>query len=370
MIKKEAKEFVNQGKEGKLIIGCISEYILLSFIKENEEIQKYISWNFERIIIDEAQDLSILRYYILIEMHLKMKINITLVGDEKQTIYSYLGAKEKIFQWLREKYKKIIHFDNINLNKNFRYISSSDVDNVNIKNILSTQHEDDFKESIRQSISNNEIIILGINDLKLFLNSNQNSSFLFLTKTNLNVQNISDKLNVINIKHRTILKLPQEIKISFEEQIFIENLFLYFSLKKRSFNWRDIKSNNIVDELCDFIWPFDPKKNEKFLELFWNNENSFDDVINKVIILTNINVIKQVIELYKINQNYISNLSQEKIQVMTFHGSKGLEADNIFLNKIDVDNYLKSSNFNSPSFQEMFVGLSRVKKKIFLLKLY
>lgn len=67
------------------------------------------------------------------------------------------------------------------------------------------------------------------------------------------------------------------------------------------------------------------------------------------------------------DNNYLSILSPRRIQIMTIHGSKGLEADIIFINRKLINDY-KNEKYNM-KFENMFVALSRVKKEIIIYEL-
>ncbi|GMB10287.1 MAG: helicase-exonuclease AddAB subunit AddA [Candidatus Improbicoccus devescovinae] len=100
---------------------------------KKSEIAKKYSQNFEEIMIDEYQDINFIQDNIF-NLLSKCTKNLFIVGDSKQSIYSFRHAEPKIFLKYQEESQKII------LDKNFR--SQEDIINaINFifKNLITTQ---------------------------------------------------------------------------------------------------------------------------------------------------------------------------------------------------------------------------------------
>jgi superfamily I DNA/RNA helicase len=94
-----------------------SAYIALYLLKNNPKISEWLSLRFPFIIIDEAQDNSIMQHAIFEELTSQGLNNIELIGDPYQSLYEWRDAKPAEF--LR-KYEKDDSWQSFNLTDNRR----------------------------------------------------------------------------------------------------------------------------------------------------------------------------------------------------------------------------------------------------------
>ena len=357
-IRGEMKLFTYKVSSGIFINSFVAEYVLLQFIKNNDDVQKYISMSWKRIIIDEAQDLSIIRHNILISMHKKCGVKIVLIGDPKQSIYKFTGADKNIFEKINK--SSLINSYEIKLTKNFRYIGGE----PELVNILSSGDKNELKENLLSAIKKKCIPI--INDLDQVLENiiDENETALILFKKNIDLENTINKLEIPKNKVGVYLKIDDAKidKLTIEQVSFIENLFLYKLLIEGVILIKQL-SFNPIEEIISFLWPYDESSNNKFLELFWLKTLIFKDVIIKIEKKLNFNI-SYLWNIFEKNPNYVSKMPQKSIHAMTIHGSKGLEADYIFIERETIEDFI-SDGWNS-EFENMYVALSRLKKNIII----
>lgn len=357
-MKPKLLSFAESASKGILINSPMSEYILLKFIDRNKDIQKYISKSWKRIIIDEAQDLNIIRHWILQSMHKNCGVEVVLMGDPKQTIYGFTGADKGIFEKIKN--NTSIDSSEINLSKNFRYKGRS----IEISNILSSGDKVSLKKNIETAIKQKSILVVDDLNKSLLSIINQDETALILFKKNEDLEKTVSKLKINKNDLGMYLRLENNKinNLTIREISFIENLYLYKLLLEG-----DITSSQLgfspIDEITTFLWPYDDNSNIKFLKLFWSKKINFEDVIKQIEKKVDFNVIN-LWKIYDENQNYLSKIPQKKVHAMTIHGSKGLEADYIFIEKRTIIDFFKDA-WNS-DFENMYVALSRLKKKIYL----
>ncbi|AAM67982.1 exodeoxyribonuclease V subunit beta [Buchnera aphidicola] len=101
---KNIPKFVKREKEKKLLLGFNDLLkILLKNIKKEESLREIIIKQYPVALIDEFQDTNIQQYQIFNTLYKNKKTALFLVGDPKQSIYSFRGAD--IFSYLHAKFK-------------------------------------------------------------------------------------------------------------------------------------------------------------------------------------------------------------------------------------------------------------------------
>ncbi|WP_346986014.1 ATP-dependent helicase [Chryseobacterium sp. POE27] len=102
--KVEYKNFINYCKfikktqfEKGLISTGDSAYIALFLLRKNPRISQWLSRRFPHIIIDEAQDNSLLQHAIFDELTKNGLTNLELIGDPYQSLYEWRDASPKEF---------------------------------------------------------------------------------------------------------------------------------------------------------------------------------------------------------------------------------------------------------------------------------
>ncbi len=127
-----------------------SELILrtVELLKSNKDVLNILQNRFKQILVDEFQDTSQLQYE-LIKLLVGSNSNLTVVGDDDQSIYAWRGAKKENLNLCQQDFNSKI----IALNRNYRsnqaildfancIINKSNSRLVS-KNLLSSKEEDD-----------------------------------------------------------------------------------------------------------------------------------------------------------------------------------------------------------------------------------
>ena len=85
-----------QFKNG-LITTNDSAYIALRLLRKNPKISKWLANRFPHIIVDEAQDNSLMQHQIFEELNSQGLVNIEFIGDPYQSLYEFRDANPQLF---------------------------------------------------------------------------------------------------------------------------------------------------------------------------------------------------------------------------------------------------------------------------------
>ena len=85
---------------------------------EDESIADSFKKRFKYIFIDEYQDTNYIQEYLINKIKSQENPNVFMVGDIKQSIYSFRGAKVDLFHHKYQKYNKITNLDQCNNKEN------------------------------------------------------------------------------------------------------------------------------------------------------------------------------------------------------------------------------------------------------------
>lgn len=327
--------------------------LALSIIKNSEACQLFLKSKYYKIFIDEYQDCDIsmheLFLYILIFLH----IPLVIVGDEKQSIYSWRGAKPELFKLLL----KSKMFNRYQLTENFR----SDASIQNYANLIFGYKVNTYKEAE----SNNVLFLIADKFNNVVLNVldyiDNNASLAILTRKNDIVKIIGDILNKNGIKCAIIQKSPIENIQNKDSNIYL-SIAKYIIVKGYSaydFS-RDIDLENKYKEVS-----------LEELKMYLNKFNEISDKSYKEVVCSIVKLFKLDFneELYSkleetINNNifhYGFNIDQYQNVVMTIHAAKGLEYEQVILFANDFD-------FTSPENRELhYVASTRAKSKLIII---
>lgn len=116
-IKTAVNAYLDHLKERRLLDFDSLQYFTLELLQMHPAIAVRIKNCFDHILIDEAQDMSDQQYQIIkLLFPASLKPNITFVGDSKQAIYGFRGAKADVLDEIQEHYSAKI----FRLVKNYR----------------------------------------------------------------------------------------------------------------------------------------------------------------------------------------------------------------------------------------------------------
>lgn len=384
------------------MISRLAEYL----IRTNKYIKKAIQMTYSHVFLDEFQDTTSLQYDIVKTCFYHTNAIITAVGDGKQRIMVWAGARESIFKDFQEDFsseKRVLTMNHrsaprlVNLQKSMYNILNEDIFDVKTNEKWNDEDGEaylrlftDYKKEA--DVISNEIESLVENGTNL-------NEICILVKQKINVytDEIKNKLSERNIKARDE---SQYQKLLNEDIIkILISLFRLASNDSRPDDWnyiydtlcelnginddykpiilhdllrniqsmiKDIRENlNIIDEgqfselvdsMIDFI------SYEKYASKFQKNgsREDFDSVVNEF---------KELLWIeYDETKNWIRAIDnfegKNSIPIMTIHKSKGLEYDTIFFVGLEDEAFWNFKNQPDEDRRTFFVALSRAKRRI------
>ena len=300
------------------------------------------------LVIDEAQDMSLDEYNLLLALINKNEdMRVITVGDDDQNIYEFRGSSSKFLADYTEKYnakkyemlenyrsvKKIIDFTNNFANKIENRIKENNVRFVRLDN--------GFLKVTSYVSENMELPVVE----EYIKNKNFGGTTAFLTETN------EEALKILG------------------------------TLLQRGINARLIQSNdgfnlyNLV-EIRTFISTIENKSDSPIVsEIDWNNIKQY--INEKYKNSTTISLINRIFAVYEsISKTYYktdfiefikeSNLEdfidfgKEKVIVSTIHKAKGKEFDNVYI-------LLNNLKMNDDAYKrKLYVGFTRAKTNLYI----
>ena len=386
---------------------------------------KYFENRYDFIQIDEAQDTSNIQFEIL-KLISGKKRNLFFVADDDQSIYSFRGANPKnlldfnnIFPegtiyYLAINYRsanKICNLCNNFISQNcFRYQKKmyGKDKNMNSGNITAIDFEtiEDQNQYLIENINSlkgksavlfrNNLSAIGLSytlykkDMDFFIKDKSLSFFNhFISKDIECFFNLSLASNDIN----SFEKIYYKMDIFIKEEIIA---YLYANNRGRNIFDTLIESNEFTkvqkEKLASLKISFEKLKdlspyeaiqiieNEigyvKYLDRISKNRNASFKIFQnhllqfKIIGKLNESLIEYMSEIEELKNiiNYSSKNYSSLISFSTFHSSKGLEYDNVFI--IDVPDLTKEKEKISVLEEErrlFYVAMTRAKQNLFIL---
>ncbi|HBF8684683.1 TPA: ATP-dependent helicase [Clostridioides difficile] len=384
------------------MISRLAEYL----IRTNIYIKKAIQMTYSHVFLDEFQDTTSIQYDLVKSCFFKTETIITAVGDGKQRIMSWAGARKSIFEdfqndFLSQKRKLIMNHRSaprlVEIQKTM--YNKLNEDEIDLKTNEKWNHEDGeaylrlFEDYLKEAdVLSEEIVSLVENGVKI-------NEICILVKQSVEIysEEIINKLSKLNIKARNEAVYQDLLK---EDIIkILVSLFRLASNDRRPDDWdyiydilgelygvdesynqktlndfitkvelmiNDIKANlNITDEK-QFLDLVDSKieyiSYEKFASKFqqYKSKDYFDDLVDKFkkLVWTEYNETKDWIKA-------IDNFEgKNSIPIMTIHKSKGLEYDTIFFVGLEDSAFWNFKNQPDEDRCAFFVALSRAKRRI------
>lgn len=287
----------------------------------------------------------------------KLNIETFIVGDEKQSIYTWRGAYPKAFKdiWTKSNFNKIFMRDN------FR--SCQQIQNYS--NLLCSETRDLY--SFTGSVDN--IVWLSLTDrnwtTKVLSNIDPDKSSALLRFSNKDAENGASELTINGLEYVYIPQLP----IS---DITTETAWLYTAIAK----YFILEKYSVYDVISEI--PVEGNENNKTVSTIKRLLNKIEKNINdepsfssSVIALakylgyeTRQDHIDKLFETIS-DSNYHVTFEQDKYKhiATTFHSSKGLEFEQVIVFAEDYS--LK----DMPSIYNHYVAATRAKNKLIIVKL-
>ena len=400
-------------------------YELLS---ERSDILKAVQNRYRYILVDEFQDINFLQYNI-IKLMAGEKQNITVVGDDDQSIYRFRGARPEIMLGFERDFRNV---KKVFLDINFR--SSTQIVNASTKLISfnSKRFPKNFKakngDGAPVSLIEFKNPFLEVNsiikDIKDYIKSGQDiNNIAVLYRTNLSPRllierlmrnnipftirdaipnlfdhwvakdiisyiklaiNMGDKSDLLRISNKPNRYISRDSLSS--SRANIETLFDYYDDKsymiKRIVELREhlrtIKNlkpatalryiRNVVgyDEYIEEYCDMNGVESDDCYSILGDLENSAAEYNNFNDWFVHMNEYKD--ELIEARKK--SNENDKGVRLMTFHSSKGLEFDIVYI--IDVNEgsvpYKKAKGVDEIEEERrmFYVAMTRARKKLFI----
>ena len=107
---KYCKYIKNWQFKNDLITTNDSAFIALTLLRKNAKISKWLSMRFPHIIVDEAQDNSLMQHQIFEELNNQGLINIEFIGDPYQSLFEFRDANPQLFlnKYASEDYTSLV----------------------------------------------------------------------------------------------------------------------------------------------------------------------------------------------------------------------------------------------------------------------
>lgn len=391
--------------ESSLTFGMISrlaEYL----IRTNRYIKKAIEMTYSHVFLDEFQDTTSIQYDLVKACFFKTETIITAVGDGKQRIMLWAGARKSIFEdfqndFFSQKRTLIMNHRSaprlVEIQK--AMYNRLNEDAIDLKTNEKWNYEDGeaylrlFKDYIKEAdILSEEIVELVETGIEI-------NEICILVKQSVDIysKEIINKLSEHNIKARNeavyqdILKediikvLVSLFRLSLNDRNpddwdyiydilgelygidegynskilndFITKVELMINDLKVNLNITDEKQfSDLVDSKIEYI------SYEKFASKFqkYKSKDYFDDLVDKF---------KKLVWIeYNETKDWIKAIDnfegKNSISIMTIHKSKGLEYDTIFFVGLEDSAFWNFKNQPDEDRCAFFVALSRAKRRI------
>ncbi|MDO0373757.1 ATP-dependent helicase [Clostridioides difficile] len=384
------------------MISRLAEYL----IRTNRYIKKAIEMTYSHVFLDEFQDAKSIQYDLVKACFFKTETIITAVGDGKQRIMLWAGARKSIFEdfqndFLSQKRTLIMNHRSaprlVEIQK--AMYNSLNEEAIDLKTNEKWNYEDGevylrlFEDYIKEAdILSEEIVELVETGIEI-------NEICILVKQSVDIysKEIINKLSERNIKARNeamyqeILKediiktLVSLFRLSLSDRNpddwdyiydilgelygidegynpkilndFITKVELMINDLKVNLNITDEKQfSDLVDSKVEYI------SYEKFASKFqkYKSKDYFDDLVDKF---------KKLVWIeYNETKDWIKAIDnfegKNSIPIMTIHKSKGLEYDTIFFVGLEDSAFWNFKNQPDEDRCAFFVALSRAKRRI------
>ncbi|MDU8967593.1 UvrD-helicase domain-containing protein [Clostridium tertium] len=323
--------------------------LALEILKKSIVAKQYMVAKYKWIFIDEYQD-SDEDMHNLFMFIKELGVNLFIVGDLKQSLYSWRGAKPELFKSL---YENDNGFKKFELLENFR--CSKCVQNY--ANIIEYRDLSRYQDECR------EINVIGVeNRLQCILdNLDLDKEISFLARRNDQAEEIKSELNSAGYNFTFIAKSPLDDLGTVNKNTFI-NLARY--VKDRNYTHYDFV-NNIAGDYSKK----DIMKIKSIIEPLLSNPS--EDDIERILLelfaflglvfYENIEIPSFIKSIQDSKYDNSFNGKSFKHNVMTIHSSKGLEFEQVVMYASDFKIHWNRD------LNEHYVAVTRAKSKVIIV---
>jgi superfamily I DNA/RNA helicase len=384
------------------MISRLAEFL----IRTNRYIKKAIEITYSHVFLDEFQDTTSIQYDLVKTCFFQTATIITAVGDSKQRIMLWAGARKSIFEDFQREFLSHMRTLIMNHRSAPRLVaiqkamySRLNENEVNLQ--TNAKWKQDDGEAYLRIFDNNmtEAEILSDEIKKLVVSGVKFNEICILVKQQVDVygQEIINKLSQLNIRARNealyqellkediIRTMVSLFKIAVSDRSPDDWEYLYDVLSElygidenskpqiiinfinKIWNMiNDIQENLNITSERQFSALVDSKINdisyEKFASKFqqYKSKDYFDDLVSSY---------KRLIWIeYEETKDWIKAIDnfegKNSIPIMTIHKSKGLEYDTIFFVGLEDSAFWNFRNQPEEDRCAFFVALSRAKRRI------
>ena len=400
------------------------------------DIKNYYKNKFKFVLVDEYQDTNLCQYQWLQNIVNKNQ-NICVVGDDDQSIYSWRGAEVKnIFKFEKEYDKvKVIKLEK-NYRSKANILNAANFLISNNKNRMGKDlwTDDDAGEKIEIiNVNNNEEEATYISDKieELLSSGVLLESFAILVRASYQTRAFEDRFIKIGMPYKIIggTKFYERLEIrdalaflrivasdyddlAFERiinvpkkgigektirsiEVFRREKDLSLIQATRELVKINYFSNKINSNLSNFIKLIEKWRNQKTLNAselaetildesgyteMWQNDKSveaesrLDNLKELINAISEFDTIRSFIEHIQLVMDNELNNKNNSVNILTFHASKGLEFENIFLpgweEEVFPNKRALEERLNEGLEEERrlaYVGITRAKKRVWIL---
>lgn len=331
--------------------------LALKILKKSEVARLYLQAKYFKIYVDEYQDCDTAMNEFFMYLTDSLNIDLFIVGDDKQSLYTWRGARPEAFKNILTK----SNFKSIFMGDNFR-------SNKQIQNYSNLLFEETFKLYDEQTSLEN-IILLNcteqdwIQKIKSFWDKDKSSALLRFS--NVNAENAADILCAHDMDFKFIPKAPIE-------DISNDAGWLYYAIAQ----FLLIDTYSVFDFIYDIPSGTEEdsrmkRKLERYLRGIKNNvadENQFKEKVSDLAKFLGYGAQpKDLSALYETisTDRYLEVFKSDDIKhrAMTFHSSKGLQFDQVIL-------FVEDYNLRDDvSFYNHYVATTRAKSKLIFISI-
>lgn len=315
------------------------------------EVKSYIMNRFHSIYIDEAQDLNYFQIRFIKKLIEATNINCYLIGDKRQSIYGFRGAKPDLFYSMVDDQGFVEHKITHSARCHYHILEFSR--RIVGESIENTKLLDDKRVINNYSIIHNLGILKDLNDYFILVESNDEAQQIYLKCLDKGLTNIiySRKINIESDKN------------------FSDNYYdLVEEIIKFYYNHTNIipKHTYSLEKLVIFLEPHINNAKLKESNLVIKKEETVVEYLKRIFLLGDVMIPQSVLlelndqlnqEVYKSQYMLYQNINR----IMTIHSSKGLEAKYVFMQFKRKTFYI-----NEETKRKFFVGFTRAKERLLI----
>ncbi|WP_349626061.1 ATP-dependent helicase [Leuconostoc citreum] len=331
--------------------------LALKILERSEVARLYLQSKYFKIYVDEYQDCDTTMNEFFMYLTDSLNIDLFIVGDDKQSLYTWRGAKPEAFKSIltNENFKSFFMGDNFRSNKQiqnysnllFEETSKLYDEQANLENIilLTCTKEDWFKK------------------IENFWDENKSSALLRFT--NLEAEQAAEVLCSHDMDFRFIPKPPIE-DISNEAR-WIYNAIAHFLI---------VDNYSVFDFIYDI--PSGTENDSKLKSKLQKHLHTIEaNVANNIQFNENVSKLfkslgyeaqpEDLLALYETisTKKYVDAFASDDVKhrTMTFHSSKGLQFDQVIL-------FVEDYNLRDEvSFYNHYVATTRAKSKLIFISI-